>query len=266
MKQADTDGTGGPDQQRLMHDSAAPGNAPGMWQLLEEDVWDDWTEQTPGDVDRRVDYVWEARSTPEAGTCPGAERMCIVTASRHASRRKQFQICNDLGLMLVATLCVIVPGCTFPLFVTTPEMTGSWSGRVCVVEVIDEHNEVHEVVGVEILESHDYEADAPGLSSRDQEVDESVFWGFSNERTPLLVFSDGHLVLADGYPDLGRTLTISGVMKYSGVPRLPHGGRRAIRLSAAARVIDDGETNLLYTDNPELIILIDDDHDDGRGK
>jgi len=54
MKQADTDGTGGPDQQRLMHYSAAPGNAPGMWQLLEEDVWDDWSEQTPGDVDRHV--------------------------------------------------------------------------------------------------------------------------------------------------------------------------------------------------------------------
>ena len=54
MKQADTDGTGGPDQQRLMHYS----DAPGMWQLLEEDVWDDWTEQTPGDIDRHVQYVW----------------------------------------------------------------------------------------------------------------------------------------------------------------------------------------------------------------
>ncbi|MDY7108220.1 MAG: hypothetical protein SYC29_06240, partial [Planctomycetota bacterium] len=36
LKQADTDGTGGPDQQRLMHYSD-------RWQLLEEDVWDDWT-------------------------------------------------------------------------------------------------------------------------------------------------------------------------------------------------------------------------------
>jgi len=192
--------------------------------------------------------------------------MCIVTASRRASRRKQFQICNDLGLMLVATLCVIVPGCTFPLCVTTPEMTGTWSGRLCVVEVIDEHDTMREVVGVEILESHDYEVDAPGLSSHDREADENVFWAFSTHRTPLLVSSDRCLVLAHGYPDLGRTLTISGVMEYSGAPRLPHGGRRAIRLSVAARVIDDGETNLLYTDNPELIILIDDDHDDGRGK
>jgi YD repeat-containing protein len=54
LKQADTDGTGGPDQQRLMHYSAAPG----IWQLLEEDVWDAWTEQTPGDIDRHVQYVW----------------------------------------------------------------------------------------------------------------------------------------------------------------------------------------------------------------
>jgi RHS repeat-associated protein len=51
MKQADTDGTGGPDQQRLMHYSD-------RWQLLEEDVWDAWTEQTPGDIDRHVQYVW----------------------------------------------------------------------------------------------------------------------------------------------------------------------------------------------------------------
>ena len=54
LKQADTDGTGGPDQQRLMHYSAG-------WQLLEEDVWDDWTEQTPGDIDRHVQYVWGIR-------------------------------------------------------------------------------------------------------------------------------------------------------------------------------------------------------------
>jgi len=54
MKQADTDGTGGADQQRLLHYAAAPG----IWQLLEEDVRDDWSEQTPGDVDRHVQYVW----------------------------------------------------------------------------------------------------------------------------------------------------------------------------------------------------------------
>jgi len=70
MKQADTDGTAGPDQQRLMHDSAAPGNAPGMWQLLEEDVWDDWSEQTPGDIDRHVQYVWGDRYSSEIGDCP----------------------------------------------------------------------------------------------------------------------------------------------------------------------------------------------------
>ena len=29
-----------------------------MWQLLEEDVRDDWSEQTPGDIDRHVQYVW----------------------------------------------------------------------------------------------------------------------------------------------------------------------------------------------------------------
>jgi hypothetical protein len=54
MKQADADGTGGPDQQRLMRYSNAPGNAPGLWQLPEEDVRDAWTEQTPGDIDRCV--------------------------------------------------------------------------------------------------------------------------------------------------------------------------------------------------------------------
>jgi hypothetical protein len=48
LKQADTDGTGGPDQQRLMHDSAAPGNGPEIWQLLEEDRRNDWSERTPG--------------------------------------------------------------------------------------------------------------------------------------------------------------------------------------------------------------------------
>ncbi|MDY7110425.1 MAG: RHS repeat-associated core domain-containing protein [Planctomycetota bacterium] len=57
LKQADTDGTGGPDQQRLMHYSAAPG----MWQPLQEDVRDAWTEQTPGDIDRHVQYVWGSR-------------------------------------------------------------------------------------------------------------------------------------------------------------------------------------------------------------
>ena len=37
-----------------MHYSAAPG----IWQLLKEDVRDDWSEQTPGDIDRHVQYVW----------------------------------------------------------------------------------------------------------------------------------------------------------------------------------------------------------------
>ena len=59
MNRTDTDGTGDPDEQRLMHDSAAPG----MWQLLEEDVPDDWTEQALGDIDRHVQYVRGARCT-----------------------------------------------------------------------------------------------------------------------------------------------------------------------------------------------------------
>ena len=63
MKQADTDGTGGPDEQRLMHYSD-------RWQLLEEDVWDDWTEQTPGDVDRHIQYVRRARCFAKTGDCP----------------------------------------------------------------------------------------------------------------------------------------------------------------------------------------------------
>jgi len=70
MREADTDGTGGPDQQRLMHDSAAPGNTPGMWQLLEEDVRDDWTAQTPGDIDRHVQYVWGGRYSRDLVSCP----------------------------------------------------------------------------------------------------------------------------------------------------------------------------------------------------
>ena len=50
MWQVDTDGAGGPDQQSVMHYSD-------RWQLLEEDVWDDWSEQTPGDIDRHVQHV-----------------------------------------------------------------------------------------------------------------------------------------------------------------------------------------------------------------
>ena len=57
MRQADTDLDNDLDQQRMMYYSATPG----MWQLLEEDVWDDWTAQTPGDIDRHVQYVWGAR-------------------------------------------------------------------------------------------------------------------------------------------------------------------------------------------------------------
>jgi len=74
LKQADTDGTGGPDQQRLMHYS----DAPGMWQLLEEDVRDDWTAQTPGDIDRHVQYVWGDRYSSEIGDCPE-----LIDVDRH---------------------------------------------------------------------------------------------------------------------------------------------------------------------------------------
>jgi hypothetical protein len=42
-----------------------------MWQLLEEDVRDDWKKHTPGDVDRRVEYVPGAGWTAERGECPG---------------------------------------------------------------------------------------------------------------------------------------------------------------------------------------------------
>ena len=88
MKQADTDGTGGPDQQRLMHYSDAPGNAPGMWQLLEEDVRDDWTEQTPGDIDRHIQYVRRARCFAKTGDCPELPSRIAehVPTSRGSSR------------------------------------------------------------------------------------------------------------------------------------------------------------------------------------
>lgn len=69
LKQADTDGTGGPDQQRLMHYSD-------RWQLLEEDVWDAWTEQTPGDIDRHVQYVLRARYVAQASGCPEFPEDC----------------------------------------------------------------------------------------------------------------------------------------------------------------------------------------------
>ena len=74
LRRADTDLDNELDQQRMMYYSAAPGITPGitpgMWQLLEEDVWDERTAQTPGDIDRHVQYVWGSRCTTEIGDCP----------------------------------------------------------------------------------------------------------------------------------------------------------------------------------------------------
>ena len=78
IRRADTDLDNDLDQQRMMYYSAAPGIGPRitpgttsrMWQLLEEDVWDGWTAQTPGDIDRHVQHVRDARCTTEIGDCP----------------------------------------------------------------------------------------------------------------------------------------------------------------------------------------------------
>jgi hypothetical protein len=93
MRQANTDLDNDLDQQQMMYYSAAPGMGRGMgrgiWQLLEEDVWDDWTEQTPGDIDRHVQYVWGGRCTSETGDCGAVEKPAAGGTGPPADRKDQ---------------------------------------------------------------------------------------------------------------------------------------------------------------------------------
>jgi hypothetical protein len=180
-----------------------------------------------------------------------------MTPYRGMSRQRQHLICSSIRLLLSILLCGCMMGCTFPFFVTTPQMTGSWRGRACDVQVLDERNKIHNVIGIEILEAYEYDVTTPGLESGDKEPSDEVFWTFSTNRTPLLVTSDGYLVVEDDYRRLGQELVVSGLIKHSGEPRLPGSALRAIRLSSAAMISDGEKKTPRFTAGPELVICVD---------
>ncbi len=162
-----------------------------------------------------------------------------------------------LGGVVLASLV----GCMLFIRPTrVPDLAATWKGVTYSVEVIDEKDEVHEVVGVELQDASQariIHSRKDWANQRDEDA-EALFWCFWGDapRIALLVDSGGRLISAADYPRVNNTVTISGTVGFASEnPMLPVVDRRAMRLSDAARITyNDGSTKASYASISELVI------------
>ena len=168
-------------------------------------------------------------------------------------RPMQLMICNSL---LIAALLLFI-GCSAFGPTKTPEIRGVWSGQIVPVSVIGANDISHLVAGFKISKTQEYVTHVPGANPPPSNG-EQIFWSYwDDDPIPLLINTNGQLIL---YADIGESfdrVELSGKLKYSeNNPSI--NDVSVIRESRAALIANkDTPISLVYTSGAELILELD---------
>lgn len=163
-------------------------------------------------------------------------------------RPRWFSISSKARFAILACCCFGFGGCTFPLFMKAPVLSGEWRGVARILEVMDPQDQTHEVVAIELQDPENPSA---------MPKDEALFWSLwgHKEKVPLFVTDKFVTIRAAQVPYIGKPVIVKGQMRLGKARlNLPKGRQDVVRLSRAAVIVDGNKTYRTYSSKNELII------------